>query len=71
MNQKLNQEVIALRRDTDRVGVDCHELTKEVRACEAHNADLSLKNRDSDANLKALEEHLYATRRDIDGQKSV
>lgn len=65
-NQKFAQEVNALRRDNDRVAGENHDQNRDLKSTEAHNSDLSHKVKDSDVNLKGLEEALFVTRRDVD-----
>ena len=55
-----------LRRDNDRDAAECHDLNRELHSVEASNSDLSHNVRDSEVNLKGLEEALFVTRRDVE-----
>jgi septal ring factor EnvC (AmiA/AmiB activator) len=70
-NQKTHQEVNALKRDADMVAGQGHDLNRELRQTETHNSDLSHKVKNSEMNLKSLEEQLFVTRRDVECQRTV
>lgn len=40
LNNHQNVEIVALRRDCDRVSADCYDLRKAIEGCEGRNADL-------------------------------
>ena len=40
LNSQQNVEIVALRRDVDRVSADCYDLRKNIEGTEARNADL-------------------------------
>lgn len=41
LNSQQNVEIVALRRDVDRVSSDCYDLRKNIEGTEARNADVS------------------------------
>lgn len=41
LNSNQNVEIVALRRDVDRVSTDCYDLRKNIEGCEGRNADLN------------------------------
>lgn len=41
LNSQQNVEIVALRRDVDRVSSDCYDLRKNIEGTEHRNADLS------------------------------
>lgn len=40
LNAQQNVEIVALRRDVDRVSSDCYDLRKNIEGTEARNCDL-------------------------------
>ena len=41
INGHQNTEIVALRRDIDRVSADCYDLRKNIEGTEARNVDLN------------------------------
>lgn len=55
-----------MKRDNDKVADENHDLDRDLHTVEANNSDLNHKVRDSEKNLKGLEEALFVTKRDVD-----
>jgi len=68
LNAQQNIECVALRKDVDRVSQDCYDLRKNIEDTEARNVDLGGAIRGIDVQVKEKEDHLFATRKDIEGQ---
>lgn len=68
LNAQQNIECVALRRDVDRVSQDCYDLRKNIEETEARNVDIGGAIRSNDVQIKEKEDHLFAVRKDIDGQ---
>jgi chromosome segregation ATPase len=66
INGQQSHEIIALRRDVDRIAADCYDLRKNIENTEARNIDLSGKIRSVDIRSKEKEDDLYAVRKDIE-----
>lgn len=69
-NTKLSTENASLRRDHDRFQTECHDAHKELQCTEGRNTDMSHSIRDVEAKLASLEDHLHASRRDIETQRN-
>lgn len=69
LNQQQTVEIIALRKDVDRVSADGYDLRKGGEATEARNADLAAQLRSLDIQLREREESLYGCRKDIENQQ--
>lgn len=68
LNAQQNIECVALRKDVDRVSQDCYDLRKNIEDTEARNVDLGGNIRANDIHIKEKEDHLFACRKDIEGQ---
>ena len=66
LNGQQNVEIVALRRDVDRVSSDCYDLRKNIEGTEARNCDLGGQIRSLDIQNKEREDGLYAVRKDIE-----
>ena len=66
LNSQQNVEILALRKDVDRVSTDCYDIRKQIEAAEARNADLSGQVRSQDIQLKDKEESLYTGKREVE-----
>lgn len=71
INGHQNNEIVALRRDVDRVSADCYDLRKNIESTEARNIDVSGKIRSIDIRNKEKEDDLYAVKKDIENQQYV
>jgi chromosome segregation ATPase len=71
MNGQQNNEIVALRRDVDRVSADCYDLRKNIENTEGRNVDLSSNIRSLDIRCKEKEDDLYGVRKDIENQQYV
>lgn len=68
LNNQSNVEIIALRKDVDRVSADCYDLRKNIESTEARNVDLGAQVRSQDINIKEKEDNIYAVKKDIEHQ---
>lgn len=68
LNSGTNVEIIALRKDVDRVSSDCYDLRKLIESTEARNVDLSGQIRSTEIHIKEKEDGLYTTKKDIENQ---
>jgi len=66
LNNHQSVEIVALRRDVDRVSADCYDLRKGIEGAEGRNVDLSGQIRSQDVQIKDKEENLYAVKKDIE-----
>jgi len=66
LNAQQNVEIVALRRDVDRVSSDCYDLRKNIEGTEARNTDLGAQVRSLDIQNKEREDGLYAVKKDIE-----
>jgi chromosome segregation ATPase len=66
LNAQQNNEIVALRRDVDRVSSDCYDLRKNIECTEARNMDMAGQQRSLELQIKEREEGQYACRRDIE-----
>jgi len=66
LNAQQNVEIVALRRDVDRVSSDCYDLRKNIEGTEARNSDLGAQVRSLDIQNKEREDGLYAVKKDIE-----
>ena len=66
LNNHQNVEIVALRRDVDRVSADCYDLRKGIEGTEARNVDLGGQIRSQDVQIKDKEECLYDVKKDIE-----
>jgi len=66
LNNHQNVEIVALRRDVDRVSADCYDLRKNIEGHEVRNVDVGGQIRAQDVGLKDKEENLYAVKKDIE-----
>ena len=66
LNNGQNVEIVALRRDVDRVSSDCYDLRKNIEGTELRNADLDRNVRGNDISIKDKEENLYTCKKDIE-----
>ena len=66
LNSRQNVEIVALRRDVDRISADCYDLRKNLETTEARNMDVSDKLRAIEITSKEKEENVYAVRKDIE-----
>ena len=66
LNNHQNVEIVALRRDVDRVSADCYDLRKNIEGQEVRNVDLGGQIRSQDVTIKDKEENLYAVKKDIE-----
>ena len=69
LNSGQNVEIVALRRDVDRVSADCYDLRKNIEGTEARNADLSGQIRSLDVQNTDKESNLYSIRKDIENEQ--
>ena len=69
LNSQQSVEIVALRRDCDRVAADCYDLRKNIESTECRNVDLSGKIRSMDIQIKEKEDNLFGVRKDIDNQQ--
>lgn len=68
MNSQQNVEIVALRRDVDRVSSDCYDLRKNIEGTECRNTETGAQIRSMEINLKEKEDNHYNIRKDIDNQ---
>jgi len=68
INSNQNAEIVALKRDVDRVSADCYDLRKNIESTEARNVDLSGQVRSVEIKSKEKEDNLFACKRDIENQ---
>lgn len=68
LNNQSNVEIVALRKDVDRVSADCYDLRKNIESTEARNVDLGAQVRSQDINIKEKEDNIYAVKKDIEHQ---
>jgi len=68
LNSGQNVEIVALRRDVDRVSADCYDLRKNIEGTEARNADLSGQIRSLDVQNTDKESQLYGIKKDIENE---
>lgn len=66
LNAQQNVEIVALRRDVDRVSADCYDLRKNIEGTESRNADLGSNIRSQDIQCKEKEDNLYGIKKDIE-----
>lgn len=66
LNSRQNVEIVALRRDVDRISADCYDLRKNIETTDARNMDVSGKLRAIEITSKEKEESVYAVRKDIE-----
>jgi len=71
MNAQQNNEIVALRRDVDRVSVDCYDLRKNIESTEGRNVDMSGKIRTVEIRSKEKEDELYSIKKDTENQQYV
>jgi regulator of replication initiation timing len=69
LNANQNAEIVALRRDVDRVSADCYDYRKNIEATEARNVDLAGKIRSVEIRCKEKEDNLYGCKKDIENQQ--
>lgn len=69
LNSGQNVEIVALRRDVDRVSADCYDLRKNIEGTEARNADLGGQIRSLDVQNTDKESHLYGIKKDIENEQ--
>lgn len=69
LNSGTNVEIIALRKDVDRVSSDCYDLRKNIESTEARNVDIGGQIRASEINIKEKEDGLYGSKKDIESQQ--
>lgn len=69
INANQNAEIVALRRDVDRVSADCYDYRKNIESTEARNVDLAGQVRSAEIRSKEKEDNLYACRKDIENQQ--
>lgn len=68
MNSQQNVEIVALRRDVDRVNGDCYDLRKNIESLEAKNGDHSANIRSAEIRIKEKEDVHYGVKKDIEQQ---
>ena len=68
LNSGTNVEIIALRKDVDRVSSDCYDLRKLIEGTEARNVDLAGQIRSTEIHIKEKEDGVYTTKKDIENQ---
>jgi len=66
LNSQQQVEIVALRRDVDRVSADCYDYRKNIEGTEARNVDLSGKVRSVEIHSKEKEDNLYGCKKDIE-----
>lgn len=66
MNSQQNVEIVALRRDVDRISADCYDLRKNIESTEGRNIDLNNRIRGVDVNAREREENVTVVRKDIE-----
>jgi chromosome segregation ATPase len=66
INANHNAEIVALRRDVDRVSADCYDYRKNIETTEARNVDMAGQVRSAEIRSKEKEENLYGCRKDIE-----
>lgn len=66
MNSQQNVEIVALRRDVDRISADCYDLRKNIETTEGRNLDLGNRIRGVDVNAREKEENVTVVRKDIE-----
>jgi chromosome segregation ATPase len=69
LNSGQNVEIVALRRDVDRVSADCYDLRKNIEGTEARNADLGGQIRSLDVQNTDKESQLYGIKKDIENEQ--
>ena len=69
LNGNQNSEIVALRRDVDRVSADCYDYRKNIEATDARNVDLAGKIRSVEIRCKEKEDNLYGCKKDIENQQ--
>lgn len=68
LNSQQSVEIVALRRDVDRVASDCYDLRKNIEGTEQRNSDLAAQVRSLDVQAKDREDTLYGVKKDIENQ---
>lgn len=68
LNSTQNVEIVALRRDVDRVSSDCYDVKKNIEGTDARNAELGGQVRTLDIQNKEREDGLYGVKKDIENQ---
>jgi len=69
LNSQQNVEIVALRRDVDRISADCYDYRKNIEATDARNVDASGKIRSIEIQSKEKEDGLYQCKKDIENQQ--
>jgi len=68
MNSQQNVEIVALRRDVDRVNGDCYDLRKNIEALEGKNGDHNANIRSAEIRIKEKEDMHFGVKKDIEAQ---
>jgi septal ring factor EnvC (AmiA/AmiB activator) len=68
LNNQSNVEIVALRKDVDRVSADCYDLRKNIESTEGRNVELGAQVRSQDINIKEKEDNIYGVKKDIEHQ---
>ena len=66
LNAQQNVEILALRRDVDRISSDCHDLRRNIETTEGMNVNVNGQIRSVEVQIKDKEENLYACKKDIE-----
>ena len=66
INGGQNGEIVALRRDIDRISADCYDFRKNIESTEVRNVEASNKIRGVEIRSKDQEDNLYACKKDIE-----
>jgi len=69
LNSQQNVEIVALRRDVDRVTSDCYDFRKNIEGTESRNADLGGQIRGLDVQNQDREGNLFGIKKDIENQQ--
>jgi len=69
LNSKLNAENGNLDRDNEHCAAENYDIRKGVDFQNGKNADMAVKIRDTEGQLKEKENAVFVTRRDLDGQR--
>ena len=66
LNTSQNVEIVALRRDVDRVSSDCYDIRKNIESLECRNTEVGSQIRNREVMIKEKEADHYGVRKDIE-----